>query len=1554
MVFGAVVLVAAVVGVSDPVARGAAKDVPAPDRFGPKGPQLGAELPELRTRTSRTYTADDGTFVTQAFSVPVNYRAADGSMQPVDLSLQSGVDDYRTKASGYDLSLPRRLEDEPVRVADGDDWVSFSLDDATGSAAVDGNVARYANALPGVDAVYTAGRAGLRKELVLNDAKAQRSFSFHLDAASGLTPKLAKSGSVSFEDAKGDERMALGGPFMHDADDTDTRGVDVSLAEAKEGWTLKYSLDDAWLDSPKRAWPVTVDPAVSPVPDQDCYIDDLPADVNSSFCAADEISVGYGGSPAQPNHVHRGLVRFDVQSAVPAGATILRARLNMWLKSQSRTTQKPITVHRVNRSWTNGATWNRYDGTNAWSTPGGEYNASPEVSDDKRAALVGGAGVPANTNYQWDVTTVAREWSSGQTPNNGLLLRDDPAAAQTDNELEFASGENADTAHLPSIELQYEKRVGAPRGQTLQRWQLNDRMELAVNPAGGNIMVTEHDLTVPGGIGPDMSVTRTFNGFGGPTLGSQYIGFGDRWTGNFGDGYRLRINDGGDLDGYLTMPDGFIAQYERNWQGGSPLDTFKTPTGFNNKLTRDPATGNYVLTENASQYKRTFDSAGRMIREEDRNTRPITYTWSTDGSRVTKVTDSKNQDTTVSYNANNQVYQVADAAGRLYKYDYDPTYPRIMRTYTDPSGNQTKFDYYGEGPRQITSPGNRVTQVEYYPAGHQWAGKVKYVLRKTASITDVDPKWDFFYDLQDRDGHGTTRVQDPLGNTTTYSFDKLGRITNVHNPVGDAKNTYTSNSNVQDYTTPGNIGGSASATYSHDSLDNPTGSSTVAGSGTLETASEYNISPNAATGGEYLPSLVQSEQDTGNSTAPNKRGIGITYDAAGRPKLYKATNSVTAELAIDYDTQAQAADGKPGRLHSITYPSVSATTGTPFATTYSYDTSDRLTGLSLGPPTSLLGSTALTYNAGTDAKLLRVSRVTDGKGQITDYLYDDLDRVKKATYKTSATGTTEATFDYVYDGDGNLTQRTDTIGAAAGQIYGYVYDDLGRVVTESRPGAVNTVYTYDNNSNLTSLQDAGGRVDYAYDSVNRMSAVYEPGLSTPIGIDYVDHTENDGDPDTLDGGSKTTWTFPNAVTTTNVLDQAGRLTKTESKTGGSTPAVLQRFRYDYLSATTKQVAIQSRVTDKDGATTDYGYDGLDRLQTALTKNSGGVQTKKYAYDYDAAGNILKRTVDSGTPTHFHYNEANELCYSIAQATAPPNTCGNFPAGATTYSYDQNGNELTASGRRSATYNARNQLASLTPTGLSASPRIYIGTGQAQRTGVGSDSEINDILGVASITTSSTPVYYTRGENGEVLSQRTPSATAPNRRHYFLNDSLGSVRGLTDETGGGTAPVRVYSYDPYGRDTSPNGSGPTSRFRYAGGELDPTAAGGLYHFGQRYYDPEIARWTQQDPLDQAADLQQANRYAYAGGDPTNDTDPTGLYKRNDGSGNPCVSRGNRYGCARGLGYQRVRRQHLSQCGVSAVGLGASVVGTVASAPSGVGFYAGVVGTTASAISVTQSC
>jgi RHS repeat-associated protein len=106
-----------------------------------------------------------------------------------------------------------------------------------------------------------------------------------------------------------------------------------------------------------------------------------------------------------------------------------------------------------------------------------------------------------------------------------------------------------------------------------------------------------------------------------------------------------------------------------------------------------------------------------------------------------------------------------------------------------------------------------------------------------------------------------------------------------------------------------------------------------------------------------------------------------------------------------------------------------------------------------------------------------------------------------------------------------------------------------------------------------------------------------------------------------------------------------------------------------------------------------------------------------------------------------------------------------------------------------------------------------------------------------------------------------------------------VIGLLNATGELKQTVR---YGPYGDNAEAAGTLPYNAtndpFLFQGGYHMPGGNKGsgnvpneLYHFGARYYDPTTGRWTQRDPM------VSSEAYGFAGGDPVNESDPSGLLR-----------------------------------------------------------------------------
>ena len=105
-------------------------------------------------------------------------------------------------------------------------------------------------------------------------------------------------------------------------------------------------------------------------------------------------------------------------------------------------------------------------------------------------------------------------------------------------------------------------------------------------------------------------------------------------------------------------------------------------------------------------------------------------------------------------------------------------------------------------------------------------------------------------------------------------------------------------------------------------------------------------------------------------------------------------------------------------------------------------------------------------------------------------------------------------------------------------------------------------------------------------------------------------------------------------------------------------------------------------------------------------------------------------------------------------------------------------------------------------------------------------------------------------------------------YYYVFDGLGSVVAVTDSNG---VAQNTYKYEPYGATATATGTVPNP-WQFAAGYHDTT---GWYKFGMRYYSGRLGRWSQLDPKEQPTDPRQQNRFGYAGGDPVNASDPTGL-------------------------------------------------------------------------------
>jgi hypothetical protein len=147
--------------------------------------------------------------------------------------------------------------------------------------------------------------------------------------------------------------------------------------------------------------------------------------------------------PYSATIIKRILTKFDL-TTIPTDANINSAKIGLKLTSAVEATSISMEAHEISRSWVPSAvTWNKYDGTTAWSIAGGDYGTT--VID---AVNVG------NTLqvYEWSITPlIVQGWL---TTNNGVLFKGSNEASGVSDK-SFVSARGTTASDRPYITIDY-------------------------------------------------------------------------------------------------------------------------------------------------------------------------------------------------------------------------------------------------------------------------------------------------------------------------------------------------------------------------------------------------------------------------------------------------------------------------------------------------------------------------------------------------------------------------------------------------------------------------------------------------------------------------------------------------------------------------------------------------------------------------------------------------------------------------------------------------------------------------------------------------------------------------------------------------------------------------------------------------------------------------------------------------------------------------------------------------------------------------------------------
>lgn len=935
------------------------------------------------------------------------------------------------------------------------------------------------------------------------------------------------------------------------------------------------------------------------------------------------------------------------------------------------------------------------------------------------------------------------------------------------------------------------------------------------------------------------------------------------------------------------------------------------------------ATGRLISQQDLNGYTTTiaYPSASSMV-VTDPGGRTLTFAIS--GGHITSAVDSATPARHVDYgyDADGNLTSITDVGGGVTRLTYDtahhvltkrtPRYdgdtttaptPVVTNEYdatgrvtkqTDALGKATTFAYTAD-TTTVTDPVGHVTYDEYR-YGQLIASTVAYGTAKAATST-------YYYDTSllaqvgacDPNGRCTTSdydaagnvlsTTDPLGRTTTWTYDSLNDVTSVTDPKGiKTTSTYDAAGNLLTTSTP--LFDSGGATVATSTVTYGYGNTTPVKPGDVTSITDPNGKVSQLRYDAYGNKISQTAPPTPENANGNK--TTWTYDTGTgyqQTEVSPKGNLSGATASAYTTTTLRDAFGNPTEIRDPLWSSA-----TPDKhrqrfhydkdqnLDYSVDASGNRTDLAYDPAGRLIridrpGGTTLRKSYWPDGRL---KTETDGKGNDTSYAYNErnqlstvtnpLGKVAKSTYDAAGNLTSQSGYGgdcdfyvtcafYTYD-EADQLKSVDYTSGSTGSVSNLTYDADGHRLTMTDATGTST-QTWDSLGRLTSSKDGNAnQVSYGYDIAGNQTSITYPGslvltrhFDAANRIDWLQDWKTNKTTFAYDANSNlTTTTTPstNGVVDTNTYDNADALLTSATKKGTTNLAT-----FTYTRDGSAQAASLT-TTGISAPTENYTYSALQQL-----KASGSSSTPT-PYSYDAADNLTAR----GPNSTLAYDAGNQLCWQATSTIANP-SCATTPTGATTFTYDDQGNRLTRTpATGTATSYSYDDVGRLRTIGTTNS-YTYDGDGlRLKKTVSGAVKKFAwDRSTSIPMLLADADLKYVYGPDGTPLEQITPGGTVT----YLHHDALGSTRLLTSSAG---ANVGTYNYDPQGATTTRTGT-VTTPLQYAGQYTD--AESGLQYLRARYYDPATAQFLTRDP----AEAYSHQPYAYANNNPANLTDPTGL-------------------------------------------------------------------------------